>query len=197
MLTEISVAARRLGQDRWSAAAAILVAALGGGLNTAVFAIAYGVLIRPLPYRDPSRLAVIDASVPFARLDEWGRQLTTFERVSAYTQEGFSVHGLGEPRFVPAAIVDDTFFQTLESAVLAGRTFVRGDSVAVAVVSERVARQAAARIESVPGRSITVGETTVTVMPWDAALGGEIRVPSPEGPVRVKLPPGSHAGMRS
>jgi hypothetical protein len=73
MLTEVNVAARRLVQDRWSAAAAILVAALGSGLNTAVFAIAYGVLIRPLPYRDPSRLAIIDASVPFARLGEWQR----------------------------------------------------------------------------------------------------------------------------
>src|SRR5439155_2206834 len=151
-------------QDRWSAAAAILVGALGSGLNTAVFAIAYGVLIRPLPYGDPSRLAVVDVSVPFVRLDDWRARLSMFEHVTGYTQEGFSVRGLGEPRFVPVAIVDDTFFETLESAALAGRTFVRGDSAGVAVLSERVARQAGAGIDRLPGRSISVGDRTVTVI---------------------------------
>lgn len=165
MLTELGVAARRLLQDRWSAVAAVVVAALGSGLNTAVFAIAYGVLIRPLPYRDPSRLAVIDVSVPFTRIDDWRGQLSAFERVTAYTQGGgFTVRGLGEPNFVRVAVVDDRFFQTLDTAAVAGRTFVPGDSPAVAILSERVARQAGVSIETVVGRSIIVGETTVTVI---------------------------------
>ncbi|MFA5162551.1 MAG: J domain-containing protein [Elusimicrobiales bacterium] len=37
-------------------------------------------------------------------------------------------------------------------------------------------------------------ETEVRVMAWDAALGGEITVPAPDGPVRVKIPPGTRAG---
>jgi curved DNA-binding protein len=37
-------------------------------------------------------------------------------------------------------------------------------------------------------------ETTVTVMPWVAALGGEVSVPALEGAIRVKLAPGTHAG---
>jgi curved DNA-binding protein len=36
-------------------------------------------------------------------------------------------------------------------------------------------------------------ETPVTIMPWVAALGGEVSVPSLEGPVRIKIPPGTHA----
>src|SRR5208282_749008 len=39
-------------------------------------------------------------------------------------------------------------------------------------------------------------ETTVTVMPWDAALGGEITVPTLEGPIRIKIPAGTHTGRR-
>src|SRR3954466_7757685 len=105
MLTEITIAARRLLQDRWSAAAAVLVAALGTGLNTAVLAIAYGVLVRPLPYRDPSRLVALGIAVPFTSTDEWRAQLSAFERVTAYAREGFTLRGLGEPRFVPVAIV--------------------------------------------------------------------------------------------
>jgi len=49
MLTEIVYAARRLWKDRWTAAAAVLVSALGAGLSTSLFAVAYGVLLRPLP----------------------------------------------------------------------------------------------------------------------------------------------------
>jgi curved DNA-binding protein len=37
-------------------------------------------------------------------------------------------------------------------------------------------------------------ETIVTVMPWVAALGGEASVPALEGPIRIKIPPGTHAG---
>lgn len=39
-------------------------------------------------------------------------------------------------------------------------------------------------------------ETSVTVMPWDAALGGEVSVPTLEGTLRVRVPPGTHAGRR-
>jgi curved DNA-binding protein len=37
-------------------------------------------------------------------------------------------------------------------------------------------------------------ETVVTVMPWTAALGGEASVPTLEGPIRIKIPAGTHAG---
>jgi putative ABC transport system permease protein len=165
MLSDICFAARRLFHDRGSTAAAILVAALGTGLNTAVFAVAYGVLVRPLPYHDARRLAVVDVSVPFDRLEEWRSELSTFEQITAYAREGLTVRGLAEPRFVPVAVVDDTFFATLGSAALAGRTFAPGDSAAVAaVVSERLARQSGAPIETLPGRSVTVGEITATVI---------------------------------
>ena len=39
-------------------------------------------------------------------------------------------------------------------------------------------------------------EVSVPVAPWDAALGAEVQVPSPDGPVTVKLPAGSGAGRR-
>jgi curved DNA-binding protein len=39
-------------------------------------------------------------------------------------------------------------------------------------------------------------ETTVTVSPWDAALGGEAAVPSLEGPIRIKFPAGTRTGRR-
>jgi hypothetical protein len=139
--------------------------------------------------------------------------LSTFDRVAAYAREGFTVLGLAEPRFEPVAVVDDTFFETLGSPALAGRTFGDGDgdSAATAVLSERVARQISGSIETVLGRSITVGERRVVVIgvmpdafafPSDGTLvtllsesAARILIPD-VNPVGRQLPIDLPAGMR-
>jgi curved DNA-binding protein len=54
------------------------------------------------------------------------------------------------------------------------------------------------RIRLLPHPSFKVAggdlETSATVMPWTAALGGEAEVPSLEGPVRIKIPAGTRSG---
>ncbi|MCX5795552.1 MAG: J domain-containing protein [Elusimicrobia bacterium] len=39
-------------------------------------------------------------------------------------------------------------------------------------------------------------ETAVTLMPWEASLGGEVSVPTLEGPIRIRIPAGTYAGRR-
>ncbi|MCA1652504.1 MAG: ABC transporter permease, partial [Acidobacteria bacterium] len=163
MITELQVAARRLLKSPWSAGAAVLIAAIGSGLNTAVFAVTYGVLLRPLPYHDSPRLALVEVGVPLASVPEWRDQLSNFERVGAYTAAGSIVRGLDEPRFAPVATVDEEFFATLGTAALAGRTFGRGED-AVAVLSERVAEQTGIPVSALLGRNIMVGAVPATVI---------------------------------
>jgi curved DNA-binding protein len=43
----------------------------------------------------------------------------------------------------------------------------------------------------VDGKDVTLD---VPVAPWEAALGASIKVPTPEGPVMLKVPPGSTKG---
>lgn len=134
--------------------AAVLVAALGTGLNTAVFAVAYGILLRPLPYRDAARLAVVDVAIPLARVDEWRRQLSTFEYVAAYARGGLAVHGLTEARFLPVAMVDEEFFATLGTQPIAGTVFGGTAPLAVAVISDRLARQTRASRDSLQAQEM-------------------------------------------
>jgi len=164
MLNELKTAARRLLEDRWFAAAALLVAALGTGLNTAVFTIAYGVLVRPLPYRDPGRLVVTQHSVGIAQVNDWRTQLATFDGLSAYIRLSFALRGLGEARFVPIAVVDDAFFETLGGATLAGRPFGSSDAAPVAVVTAHLARLAGLSPADAVGRNVVVGNQPLTVI---------------------------------
>ncbi len=46
------------------AAAALFTLALGIGANTAIFSVVYGILLRPLPFRDASRLVLLNETTP-------------------------------------------------------------------------------------------------------------------------------------
>ena len=105
-MTEIHEAVRRFRQMPWSTLGIILILALGTGANTAVVAVAYGILFRPLPYREASRLAVIEWPLPLQELEEWRRSLRTVDALAGFASATHAIRGLGEPRIVPTAFVD-------------------------------------------------------------------------------------------
>jgi putative ABC transport system permease protein len=163
MLTELRFAARRLLRDRSATLAAVLAVALGAGFTVAVFAVAYGVLLRPLPYEHGERLAVLDAGTPWTRVEDWRSHLTTFDRLAAYAREGVVVRGTGDPRLVRIAYVDEWFFDTVAARPLAGRLLTRGDDGAV-VVSERFARASGVGVNELLGQPIIAGGTGLTIV---------------------------------
>jgi putative ABC transport system permease protein len=163
MLTELRFAARRLLRDRSTTLAAVLAVALGAGFTVAVFAVAYGVLLRPLAYEHGERLAVLDAGTPWTRVEDWRSHLTTFDRLAAYAREGVVVRGAGDPRLVRIAYVDEWFFDTVAARPLAGRLLTRGDDGAV-VVSERFARASGVGVNELLGQPIIAGGTGLTIV---------------------------------
>lgn len=56
MICDLKFAIRQLAKSPGFAAVALLTLALGIGACTAMFSIAYAVLLRPLPFREPDRL---------------------------------------------------------------------------------------------------------------------------------------------
>ncbi|MGH9582731.1 MAG: permease prefix domain 1-containing protein, partial [Bryobacteraceae bacterium] len=95
-LQDIRYALRTLRKNRGFAAAAICTLALGIGANTAMFDVINGVLLRPLPYRDPGRLVDVEQTLrkgefwTFSYPDylDLARQSRSFESIAAWRNRG-------------------------------------------------------------------------------------------------------------
>src|SRR5207247_4345967 len=66
LVRDIGYALRLLAKNPAFALASVLTLALGIGANVAVFSVVYGVLLRPLPYRDAGRLLLVSGEVDLA-----------------------------------------------------------------------------------------------------------------------------------
>ena len=152
LLADIKDALRQLRRSPGFTLTAVFTLAFGIGATTAIFSIVEGVLLRPLPFRDPARLVVIaDAidgmeemmttSCPGVRM--YGRDTHTFEGVGGYKFEGYELSGVSEPARIRAARLTANVFSLLGVGPLMGRTFTGQEdesSAQVAVISYQMWR---------------------------------------------------------
>ena len=126
-----------MGRNPGFAAVVILTLALGIGANTAIFSVVHGVLMRPLPYHAPERLAILHQAAPKIGEDSFGfsvldftdfRERTrAFSALSEYHSMWFILLGRPEPERVQTGVVSDNFFDLLGVKPLLGRTFQPGE----------------------------------------------------------------------
>jgi putative ABC transport system permease protein len=139
-LHDLRYAARLWSQAPAFTVAATLVLALGIGATTVVFSIVDGVLLRPLPYKDPDRLVAVwrrnvreqGASKlfdTFVDFDEYRRRAASFDSVAAATWAVDSqvLTGHGPTREITVIPVSASFFSTLGVDAALGRTFAADD----------------------------------------------------------------------
>ena len=166
LIHDLKIAVRSLFGSRATALAAVITLALGTGANTAVMAVAYGVLLRPLSFVAPDRLVVIDIArrasgtplgIKLADVEEWRRRLQAVEGVAAFGAADLTVRGVGEPESVHALLVTGDFFNVLGTRPEAGQPFTDSHAAAT-VVGDRYARRAGSAL-SVLGRAMTIGQS--------------------------------------
>jgi predicted permease len=130
-------AARRLVRQPGHALLTVATLALGIGVATAVFTTVDGILLRPLPLRDPDALVTLWQSRPaegIARDDvapatflDWRERLTTVTAVSAGNPYSVSLRTPGATERIGAWQVSSDFFTLVGVAPAVGRTFTRED----------------------------------------------------------------------
>jgi putative ABC transport system permease protein len=117
--------------------AAVVTLALGIGANTAIFSVIYGVLLRPLPYREGERLVVVRqqarlnnaSSLGFSVKEffDYRDQNKTMESMVEHHSMNFILYGRDEPERVQTGVVSSNFFDVLGVKPLLGRSFTPED----------------------------------------------------------------------
>jgi len=128
---DLRFAIRMLRKSPGFTAVAVLTLALGIGSNTAIFSLVNGVLLRPLPYRDPDRLTIVwekgrDGSpenVGYATYLDWKTQNKSFEELAIYSSWQ-PVLQIGEPEQLSGLRVTSNYFRTLGVHPEIGRDFL-------------------------------------------------------------------------
>jgi putative ABC transport system permease protein len=158
------------------AAAAVLTLAIGIGATTAIFSVVYGVLLKPLPYREPDRLVQLwetnplrdwtEANVAPGNMISWRERSHSFDSMAWYFGNDargagtstLSLGGSGEPVRVTMMSVSTNFFSVLGASPALGRAFVDGEDVVghqrVLVLSHAFWRRQFAADPSIINRSI-------------------------------------------
>jgi hypothetical protein len=119
------------------AVVATLTLALGIGANTAVFTVVNGVLLRPLPYREPSRLVQLlnglngRLSMTYSppNFIDVTTQSGVFSGATAVTPSSANLTGSGDPQLIDGASVTASFFTVLGVVPRIGRGLVDADGV--------------------------------------------------------------------
>ncbi len=139
-LQDIRFALRQLKKNPGFTTTAILMLALGMCASVAIFAFVDAALIKPLPYRNPSRLVgVYEKSALFPRDNlsypdyvDWKRLNQVFSSFDAYQQNGFSLTTSSGAQLVHGARVTAGFFHTLGVSPVIGRDFRDGEDLPAA-----------------------------------------------------------------
>ena len=133
-LQDVRYGLRGLWKRPGFTAVALITLALGIGANAAIFSVVNAVLLKPLQFRDPERLAILWEEASFvgfprntpapANYVDWKNQAQSFEDVAATHESSLNLTGDGEPERVPTRRVTHNFFSLLGVQPLLGRGFV-------------------------------------------------------------------------
>jgi predicted permease len=158
-------------------AISIVTLALGIGANTAIFTVVNAVVLRPLPYHDPERLAMIwttkdsnqEQPFSFADYNDLKSQTRSFSAVGAASPLwNFTLTGDGEPESVQGLYVSANLFELLKVAPEQGRGFTededRAGGAPVVIISRGLWERRFGGDPNVLGKPISIGGTSPTVI---------------------------------
>jgi putative ABC transport system permease protein len=191
-MTQLRQSLRALRRSPGFSATVILILALGSGTTTAIFSLAYGVMLRDLPYDQPERLVALRmteprvgpalANVGAADYFDWRRQQQVFEDIALTRPIGsFNLTGVGEPERLQGARVTASLFTVLRATPLIGRTFTEEEQLDparaahVAVLSYRLWQRRFGGDPSIVGRTVQLGGQPHQIL---GVMRPEFRYPS-------------------
>lgn len=135
-LQDLKYGLRQLGKSPGFTAIAVLTLALGIGANTAIFSVVNSVLLRPLSYREPQRLYLIQVIWPqmskfyplmpanLRGFQIWQKECHSFEGIAIADAASADMTGAGEPALVHGVRASANLFRVLGVQPVLGRDFL-------------------------------------------------------------------------
>ena len=174
---DIRYGVRMLGKHKAFTSIAVITLALGIGANTAIFSVVNELLLRPLPNRDADRVVTVWEVTPEGRHQNttsranfraWREQNTSFQQISAFTDQRLNLTGNGDPEELSVQFATPELFKVLGVDPVLGRTFLPEDDKAgqspVAVLSYSLWQRRFGGEASVIDQPITLNGVKFTVI---------------------------------
>jgi predicted permease len=130
---------RRLMRAPMFTVVTLVTIAIGVGANSAIFSVADGVLLKPLPYPEPERLVSVWQTAPGIGITDleaspsdyftFREENRTFQQFGIWTGDSVSVTGLAAPEQVPGLDVTSGTLEALGVPPLVGRRFTLKDEL--------------------------------------------------------------------
>jgi putative ABC transport system permease protein len=156
--------------------------ALAIGVNTMIFSVVDGILVKPLPFADPDRLVELNEANPqsgirrsstsYANLRDWRERSRSFTGIAGVGLRSMALADRSDPERYDGAIVSWDVFSLLGVRPALGRDFVAADdrpgAEPVVILSDEVWRLRYGSDRSVVGRPVFINgrpHTIVGVMP--------------------------------
>lgn len=182
---------RQLAKSPGFALVAVLSLAIGIGANSAIFSVTNALLLRPLPFKDAERLAILWNRSPGLNIEQdWfslGQYLDVkvenqvFEQVAVTLGGSFNLTGQGQPEHVEGARVSSSLFPLFGAQPLLGRVFAAAEdakgSAPTVLLSHSFWQRRFGGDRNVVGRTLTLNDQNfeiVGVLPAAFALNKEL-----------------------
>ena len=183
---DLGFAMRAMLKNPGFTAAVVLTLALGIGASSTMFTVVDAVLLRPMGFAQPERLAMVSELTPegkpqdhtsAANLFAWREQSRSFQALAAWADRDRILTGGGDPEELRTRVTTGNYFALLGARPLLGRTYTESEEAEeVVVLSHRLWQRRFGGDPAVVGRTITLNDQPTRilgVMPADIASVGE------------------------
>ncbi len=177
LLQDLRYSLRQLRKNPGFTSVAVITLALGIGANTAIFSVVDAVLLRSMPYKDPSRLVMIwETYLQFPKVwpsvpnfYDWQAQSRAFDGMGAYrVSRGFTLTGHGEPERLQGTYISANLFGLLGVKSTQGRTFFPAEDkpgvAPIVILSHPLWQRLFAADPRAVGRNIALDDRSYTIV---------------------------------
>src|ERR1043165_5486142 len=176
MVQDLVYALRWLRKNPGFTVLAVLMLAVGIGVNTAMFSVSNAVLLQPLPYAEPDRIVWMNESgaeiknrhVSYPNFVDWRARNQSFEAMSTFRGWSVNLTGSDNAEHLEARIVTADYFKVMRATPILGRDFTADDdkpgAAPVTIISYGFWQQRFAGDPNIVGKDILLDDKAHTII---------------------------------